>query len=277
MRQRTDRDEVDAALGIGAHRLEGDAAARFGLAASGDLLDRQARHFGREIVEHDAVDASGGEHLVDVLQRAHLAFDGDLLAPRREIGLGARDGPADAAGEVDVVVLQQDHVEQSHAVVLAAADLHGHLVQHAHAGRGLARVEHARTEPFEVLHVEGRLRGHAAHALHDVEQDAFGLEQRAQAPRDVERHVARPHAVAVGEDAFEPHLRIEAVQHDLGDLDAGDDALLFAEQAHAAVFVLGDAAERGVVAVADVLLDAEFDQFVYERSVFGFHDTYVVI
>ena len=97
----------------------------------------------------------------------------------------AFDCGTDAAGEVDVVVLQQDHVEESHAVVLAAAQLHGHFVQHAHPGRGLARVEDLGVETLQPLDVNGRLGRHAAHALHDVQQDALGLKQRAQASRDV--------------------------------------------------------------------------------------------
>ena len=76
---------------------------------------------------------------------------------------------------------------------------------------------------------------------------------------------------------FERHLGIEAPEHQLGDLDAGDGALLLAQQAHASVLVGGDARERRVVAVADVLLDAEFDQFVYERFVFGFHGSWIFI
>ena len=107
--QRPDRDEIDTAFGIVAHGLERDAAARFGLAASGHLLDGQACHFGREVVEHDAVHASGGEDLVDVLQRADLALDRELLAPGLEVLADAVDRLLNAAGEVDVVVLQQDH------------------------------------------------------------------------------------------------------------------------------------------------------------------------
>lgn len=41
--QRADRYEIHAALGIGAQRIERDAAAGFGLAASGHLPDRLAR------------------------------------------------------------------------------------------------------------------------------------------------------------------------------------------------------------------------------------------
>ena len=170
-----------------------------------------------------------------------------------------------------MVVLQQDHVEEAHAVVLAAAELHGHLVQHAHARRGLARVEHAGVQPFEPLDIDGRLGRHAAHALHDVEQDALGLQQRAEPSRDVEGHVSRAHAVAVVEQLFEVHLGIETPENELRDFDAGDDALLLAEQAHASVLVGRDAGQRRVVAVADILLDAELDELVDKRLVFGFH------
>ena len=217
------------------------------------------------------------EHLVDVFQRADLALDGDRLAFGREVSAHTFDRGADAAGEVDVVVLQQDHVEQPHAVVLAAADLHGHLVQHAHAGRGLARVEDLGTKSLQPLDVNGGLGRHAAHALHDVQQDALGLKQRAQASRDVKGHVAGRDTVAVVQDLFEFHFGIEALQYELRDFDPGDRALLLAQQAHASVFVGGDARERRVVAVADVLPDAEFDQFIYERFVFGFHGSWIFI
>ena len=58
---------------------------------------------------------------------------------------GARplDGVADAARRGDVVVLDQDGVEESHAVVGDAAGGGGHFLQQAQAGRGLARIEHA--------------------------------------------------------------------------------------------------------------------------------------
>lgn len=61
------------------------------------------------------------------------------------------------------------------------------------------------------------------------------------------------------------------MENDLRDLNAGDDSLLLAQQAHAAMFVGGDARERRVVAVADVLFDAKLDKSVYEWFVFCLH------
>ena len=173
-----------------------------------------------------------------------------------------------------MVVFQQDHVEKTHAVVFTAADLHGHLVQYAHAGRGLAGVEDFGVQSFEPRDVNGGLRRYAAHALHDVEDDAFGLQQRTQAARYVKRHVAGFYAVAVVKHLLEVHVGVETVEYDPGDFDAGDDAFLLTQQAHAAVFAGRDARKRRVVAVADVFFDAKLDKLVYERSVFGFHGIY---
>ena len=224
-----------------------------------------------EIVEHDAVHASCGEHFVDVFERTHFAFDRNVLAFCLEIGFGSFDGRADAACKVYVVVLQQNHVEQSHAVILTAADLDGHLVQYAHARGGFARVENFGMQVFDLVGIDGCLGRHAAHALHDVQQDAFGLQQGLEPSRNVEGHVARLHAVAVAEDLFELHVGVQASKHQLCDFDARENTLLFAEQAHAAFFRRGDAAERSVVAVADVFADGQFDERIDERFVFGFH------
>ena len=121
-------------------------------------------------------------------------------------------------------------------------------------------------------HVDCRLRGYAAHALHDVEQDAFGLQQRAQGSGHVEGHVARTHARAVGDPLVELDGGVEPFENEPCDLDAGDDALLLAQQAHTPPLVGGNAAERSVVAVADILADGQFDQRVDIGFVFGFHD-----
>ena len=48
----------------------------------------------------------------------------------------------DAAGEADVVVLDQDAVVQAAAMIDAAAGTHGVLLQRAQRRRRLARVEH---------------------------------------------------------------------------------------------------------------------------------------
>ena len=181
-------------------------------------------------------------------------------------------GRADAACKVYVVVLQQNHVEQSHAVILTAADLDGHLVQYAHARGGFARVENFGMQVFDLVGIDGCLGRHAAHALHDVQQDAFGLQQGLEPSRNVEGHVARLHAVAVAEDLFELHLGVQASKLPVcADFRCRENTLLFAEQGACGLFRRGDAAERSVVAVADVFADGQFDERIDERLLFGFH------
>ena len=124
---------------------------------------------------------------------------------------------------------------------------------------------------FDLVGIDGCLGRHAAHALHDVQQDAFGLQQGLEPSRNVEGHVAGRDTVSVVQDLFEFHFRIEALQNELRDFDPGDRALLLAQQAHASVFVGRDARERRVVAVADVFADGQFDERIDERFVFGFH------
>ena len=153
--------------------------------------------------------------------------------------------------------------------------LHGHLVQHAHAGRGLAGVEDLGVQPFEPRDVNGGLRRHAAHALHDVEDDALGLQQRAQAARDVERHVAGFHAVAVVK-----HLRRSAMSGSRrsNTIRAISMPAMMPSCLHSRRMRPCSPAgmhESDVwSAVADVLFDAKLDELVYERSVFGFHGIY---
>ena len=90
-----------------------------------------------------------------------------------------------------MVVLEQNHVEKSHPVVASTTQVYGHLVQNAHAGCGFSGVDHFGLQALELLDVDGSLGGDTTHALHDVEQNPFGLQQRDQAPLDIKGNVAR--------------------------------------------------------------------------------------
>ena len=87
----------------------------------------------------------------------------------------AVDGVGDAAGEVDVVVLKQNHIEEPYAVVHSPANLHSLLLQDAHAGRCLPRVKDMAARSLHAFHVTVGHRRYAAHALHDVQHEAFSL------------------------------------------------------------------------------------------------------
>ena len=149
-----------------------------------------------------------------------------------------------ATAEVDVIVLEQDHVEETYAVVHSASDAHGLFLQHAHARRGLARVEDARLSARvdESLLVAVGHGGYAAHALADVEHEALGGEEALLASAYREHDVAWAHVVAVVHVHGHFQVRVEAAEHFLGSALAGEDALFLYHQFALAHGVGGDAA-----------------------------------
>ena len=99
--------------------------------------DRLVHRLEGHVVEHDHVGA-GRQGLADLEEAGRLDLDPE---PGAGLGTGAAHGLGDVADEVEVVVLDQDHVGQADAVVRAAPELHGVLLEEAQAGRRLARVE----------------------------------------------------------------------------------------------------------------------------------------
>ena len=97
MGERAYGDEIDALLGIVADGVEGDAARGLHLVAMVDELHGLARVGGREVVEHDAVDAAVVEHLLELVEVAHLDLDLQVEALLLEVGVATVDGLDDAA------------------------------------------------------------------------------------------------------------------------------------------------------------------------------------
>src|SRR5207249_1336144 len=94
-----------------------------------DLADRQ-------VVEQDDLRASL-HRFGDLVQRT--AFDLDF-EPVWRTGAGGRDGRGNPAGGCDVIVLDENAVVEPQAVIEAAADTHGVLLQDPQPRGRLARV-----------------------------------------------------------------------------------------------------------------------------------------
>ena len=145
-------------------------------------------------------------------------------------------------------------------MVAAAANLHSLLLQHAHARRRLARIEHAGLGALQALHVAVGHRGNATHALHDVQHQALGLQQRTNLARDNHGNVALLHARTILHQYLDLHIRVETPEHLLGNLDTGQDAVFLNQQMALAHSILRNTTQRGVVAVANVLGKREVNQ-----------------
>ena len=114
------------------------------------------------------------EHALQLVERAHLDLYTQVLILCFQVVARAVDGCLDAAGKVDVVVLEHHHVVEADAVVGAAAAMHGILLEQTHVWGRLACVKQLGVKALEHLHHAVGLGGDTRHALHEIEGSALG-------------------------------------------------------------------------------------------------------
>ena len=204
------------------------------------------------------------QHLVELVEAAHLDLNLQVEILLLEVSMATVDGIVDAAGEVDMVVLQENHVEETDAMVHAAANLHSLLFEHTHARSGLASVEDVGLGTFEALHILGSHGGDAAHALHDVEHEALSLEQRASLALHDHGDVALLHVGTVLDEHLHLHGRVEAGEHLLRNLYTCQHAIFLDEQVALTHGVLWDTTQGCVVAITDILSKCQVYQLIFQ-------------
>jgi hypothetical protein len=91
-----------------------------------------------------------------------------------------------------VVLLDQDRVVETGAVVLSPARHHGLLLEDAQARRGLAGVEDPGAGALDRANEPGGEGGDARQVSEEVERDALGGEDRAPRAGDLGHQAARP-------------------------------------------------------------------------------------
>lgn len=262
VRKGTDGDEIDTALGIVAESIHSDAARRLSLVLAVDQLDSLSGLCGREIVEHDAIDTTDCENLIQLIKVANLDLDAKILAFLLEILVDTGDGLVYAACEVDVVVLEEDHIEETDAVVATTANLDSHLVEETHAGGRLAGIDNLGVETLELGDVARGGGCDAAHVLHDVENEPLGEEKGLGATLDTESDIALLDAVAVMENLVELEIGIYVRKNLTCNVYAREDTVLLDDELGTSDSVGRDARERGVITIADILADATVDEVV---------------
>ncbi len=262
MGQCPDGDEVDAGFGIFTECFFGDASRGFGFIFPVDALHGLTQGVGIEIVEHDAVDATMVEDTLQLVEVAYLDFYFQVFSFGIQIVVGAVDGGLDATSEVDVVVFEHDHVVEAYAVVCAAAAVDGVFLKQAHVGGGLAGVEELGVESVEHAYHAVGLGGDAREALHEVESSAFGSEDGTGMSLDGHQDLALGDGVTIVLEEGHGEAVVHDFEHTFAHLGATEDAILFGHHLGGAAGRRGYAGEGGMVAVADVLAEGHFNQFV---------------
>ena len=143
MCQCANTDEVHTLLGIVADSVVGYSPTRLCLVASGNNVYGLFGIADGEVVEHYTVDTSVGKHLVELVEVTYLNLYFQVKALLLQVGMASVDGIGNASGKVNMVVLEEYHVEESYAVVYSSTNLHCLLLKHAQSWSGFAGIENA--------------------------------------------------------------------------------------------------------------------------------------
>ena len=149
-------------------------------------------------------------------------------------------------------------------MVHSPADSYRLLFEHTHSGSGLAGIEHLRLQTFQFSGIFGRHGSDAAHPLHYVEHQPFGLQQRAHFSLHFENDVARLHVCAVIDEHRHFQRRVEFLEHFQGNINPGKHTFFLYQQMLLAHLVIRYAAKRRMVAVAYILGKSQIQQTVYQ-------------
>ncbi len=222
------------------------------------IRDGLAQPVGRHVVEQDAV-GTGGDRVAHLLERVGLGLNVQVGAggPRGAHGLGH------AAGERDVVVLDQDGRAQVGAVVRPAAAGDGRLVQLAQARGRLARVQDLDARSGDRRHITAGRGRDPGQPLQQVEGGALGCEHgagRGANPRDGGWRLLDLRALC----NEHVHLRFGVKTTDDGerDVESANDSRLAQDHARNRFQVIGDGRLGRGVAVAGVLGQGAVDHTV---------------
>ena len=216
------------------------------------------------------------ENASDVVETTGFHLYLEILAILAAIIACAVYGLLDAAGKVNVIVLYQNHIVETHTVVGAAAGGHSLLFQYAHTRRCFARVEHTRLRALQLLLIACRKGGYAAHTLHNVEHGTFGGEQRTLRSARYERNVALFHRRAVGDEHLSLYCRVKTLQHRYAAFHAGKHTIFLYQKTCLAHGVGRYRRQRSVVAVADVLGKGQIQQCL-KKLFCSFHKNFVIL
>ena len=174
-----------ACCGDGGDRRQGDAAGGFEGDSVGGQPDGLAHLVWGVVVEQGHVGA-GFDGLLQFCIVLHLHLELDV----RVEGSGAVHGRGDAAGGGNVVLLQEEGIEEPHAVVGRAPRGDGIFLGVAEARQGLARVQDGdgvagcRARVGDGVAVAPCCGGSGGEHLHEVDDGAFDGEQGARRPRE---------------------------------------------------------------------------------------------
>src|SRR5690242_19312132 len=179
MSERAHRDEVHARFGVGTNIAQINAPGaleRYAALTAGNVLHGLAHVFDGHVIEQNGFGIVL-QGFVQFSQAANLYFDRLFTST---IGMGAVQRFADAAGQGDVIVLDEDTVGEIEAVIQSASAAHGIFVEHPQTRDSLAGIQDARLGAGDGINEFASQCSNAAHALQEIQDDTFAGEEHAR-------------------------------------------------------------------------------------------------
>ena len=115
-------------------------------------------------------------------------------------------------------------------MILAAADGDGVLFKDPHVRRRLARIDEGHPRPFQQGCDLVGIGRNAAYALQIVQAYPFGRQDGPHTADDFGQFLAFMDFIAIFDEELEPDLVVQQSKGPGKDIEAGDDAVLFAQE-----------------------------------------------
>ena len=175
-----------------------------------------------------------------------------------------------------MIVFQQNHVEQSDAMIYTTTNLYSHLLKDTHTGSSLTGIEHTRIRTFQFLSIFMRHGSNATHALHNVQHQAFCLQQRLHLAFHYHCYIARLHLSSIIDEDFYLHSRVETTEHFFGNFDTSQNPRLFNQKFGFTHCRSGNTRKGGMISVTYIFCKGEIYQPV-NQFFFLIHSFYLFL
>lgn len=264
---RADGDEIGSGFGEGAEIGEIDAAGKLNRAARVEFTGEanEASGFGwREVVQQEGIGA-GGESFAELGFVANLDLHGQGRRRRRGEGfvrdrfagaagqsenmfMGAAKGFGDAAGERDVVFLDEESVVQAETMIHSATQADRIFFKLAEQRQGFAGVADADGGSGDGFDETAGGGGDAGKMREEIQRGALGGKNRAGAAGKTHNLSVGGHGGAFGKLRLETELRIKRQKYTLRQRHAGENQFLTGKDDGRGDVVRGGNGGGGVVA-----------------------------
>ena len=169
----------------------------------------------------------------------------------------------DAAGDRDVVVLDQDRIVEPEAVIEAAAAAHGIFLERAQARRGLAGAADAQLRAGGMAHIIGGERGDAGQPADEIQRGALAGQHRARRARNRQHVHAGGDGRAVAIMRLDVDIRRQLLKRRNRQRQSGDHAGLPRDQDGVGLGCFRNGGDRGDVAgAAEILIERALHRLV---------------